>query len=151
GYSELDGTEITRFRLRPGDEASCLTLYRPQNPRIVAPEAAFLEERRFSFVASLAATDEERANPWLLLNRRFDDGAVPAIADQTSLTYVSPLSVGDDFVFTPEGGEPITLRIVAALADSVLQSEMIIGEHDFVRLFPAHEGYRVWFIEAPEE
>ena len=31
-------TSITRFRLRPGDETSCLTLYRPTNPRIIAPE-----------------------------------------------------------------------------------------------------------------
>ena len=58
--------------------------------------------------------------------------------------------VGDDFVFTPEGSAPIRLRIVGTLADSVLQSELIIGEHDFVRLFPQHEGYRVWMIEAPE-
>jgi putative ABC transport system permease protein len=150
GYDELDGASITRFRLRPGDEASCLTLYQPTNPRLVAPEPAFLDAGRFRFAQSLAATDAEGANPWQLLNRTFDDGAVPAIADQTSLTYVFHLKVGDDFVFTPDGGEPITLRIVGTLADSVLQSELIIGERDFVRLFPTHEGYRIWLIEAPE-
>jgi ABC-type lipoprotein release transport system permease subunit len=150
GYDELDEAQITRFRLRPGDEASCLTLYQPTNPRLVAPEPAFLEAARFSFAQSLASTDAERANPWLLLNRTFDDGAVPAIADQTSLTYVFHLAVGDDFVFTPDGGEPITLRIVGTLADSVLQSELIIAERDFVRLFPMHEGYRIWMIETPE-
>jgi len=116
----------------------------------VAPEPAFLDAGRFTFAQSLASTDEERANPWLLLNRTFDDGAVPAIADQTSLTYVFHLAVGDDFIFTPDGGEPITLRIVGTLADSVLQSELIIGERDFVHLFPMHEGYRMWMIEAPE-
>jgi ABC-type lipoprotein release transport system permease subunit len=150
GYDVLDGARFTRFRLRPGDEASCLTLYQPTNPRLVAPEAAFLEAGRFSFSQSLASTDAERANPWLLLNRAFDDGAVPAIADQTSLTYVFHLAVGDDFVFTPDGGDPITLRIVGTLTDSVLQSELIIGEPDFVRLFPMHEGYRLWMIETPE-
>ena len=40
------------------------------------------------------------------------------------------------------------LRIVGALADSVLQSELIIGEAAFVRLFPRHEGYRVWLIDT---
>jgi ABC-type lipoprotein release transport system permease subunit len=150
GYDELDGAQVTRFRLRPGDEASCLTLYQPTNPRLIAPEPAFIESGRFTFSQSLATTDEERANPWLLLNRTFDDDAVPAIADQTSLTYVFHLKVGDDFVFTPDGGEPITLRIVGTLADSVLQSELIIGERDFVRLFPMHEGYRIWMIETPE-
>ena len=30
----------------------------------------------------------------------------------------------------------------------MLQSELIIGEPAFVRLFPRHEGYRVWMIET---
>lgn len=150
-YSALDDVRVTRFRLRPGDEASCLTLYRPKNPRLVAPEPSFLAQHRFSFAKSIASTDEERRNPWLLLNRRFEDGAVPAIADQTSLTYVFHLDVGDDFVFTPDGGEEVRLRIVGTLSDSVLQSELIIGEHDFTQLFPTHEGYRIWMVEAPEE
>lgn len=151
GYEELDGLRVARFRLRPGDEASCLTLYQPKNPRIVAPEAAFLGERRFTFADTIEASPTERQNPWLLLEREFDDGAIPAIADQTSLTYVFHLRVGDDFVFTPQGSDPVRLRIVATLADSVLQSELIIGEASFVRLFPTLEGYRVWLIEASAE
>ena len=145
----VSSTRITRFRLRPGDETSCLTLYRPTNPRIIAPESAFFTESRFSFASSMASTPEESANPWLLLNRTFDDGAIPTIADQTTLMYVLHLGVGDDFTFTPEGRGEVRLRIVGALADSVLQSELIIGEQAFVRLFPRHEGYRVWMIDTP--
>lgn len=145
----LAGTSIVRLRLRPGDEASCLALYRPANPRIIAPEPRFFERPRFSFAASMAESTGERANPWLLLNRTFDDGAVPAIADQTTLMYSLHLGVGDMFTFTPDGHAPVTLRIVGALADSVLQSELIIGEAAFVKLFPRHEGYRVWMIDAP--
>jgi putative ABC transport system permease protein len=139
---------VTRFRLRPGDETSCLTLYRPTNPRIIAPGPGFAGESRFTFAASMAATPEEHANPWTLLGRTFDDGAVAAVADQTTLMYVLHLGIGDDFAFTPEGQPPVRLRIVGALADSVLQSELIIGEADFVRLFPRHEGYRVWMIDT---
>ena len=145
----LSSTRITRFRLRPGDETSCLTLYRPTNPRIIAPERRFFDEPRFSFAASMAATPEEIANPWRLLDRTFADGAIPTVADQTTLMYVLHLGVGDDFTFTPEGQSEVRLRVVGALADSVLQSELIIGEANFVRLFPRHEGYRVWMIETP--
>jgi ABC-type lipoprotein release transport system permease subunit len=145
----LSATPITRFRLRPGDETSCLTLYRPTNPRIIAPEPRFFDRPRFSFTSSLAATPDETANPWRLLDRTFADGAVAAIADQTTLMYVLHLGVGDDFTFTPEGQSPVRLRIVGALADSVLQSELIIGEPNFVKLFPRDEGYRVWMIETP--
>jgi hypothetical protein len=141
-------TRISRFRLRPGDETSCLTLYKPTNPRIIAPEPRFLDEPRFSFAASMATTPEEVANPWRLLNKTLEDGAIPAIADQTTLIYVLHLGVGDDFVFTPDGHPEVRLRIVGALADSVLQSELIIGEPAFVRLFPRNEGYRVWLIDT---
>jgi putative ABC transport system permease protein len=139
---------ITRFRLRPGDETSCLTLYKPTNPRIIAPEPRFFDHPRFSFASSMASTDEERANPWRLLNRTFDDGAIATVADQTTLMYVLHLGIGDDFTFTPEGRDPVKLRIVGALADSFLQSELIVGEAAFVQLFPRNEGYRVWLIET---
>jgi hypothetical protein len=142
---------ITRFRLRPGDETSCLTLYRPANPRIIAPEPRFFDRPRFSFAASMADTPEELVNPWLLLNRTLEDGAIPAVADQTTLMYVLHLGIGDDFTFTPDGHAPVRLRIVGALADSFLQSELIIGERAFVQLFPRHEGYRVWMIDTPSD
>ena len=144
----LAGAKVTRFRLRPGDETSCLTLYRPTSPRIIAPGPGFVDDSRFTFAASMAATPEEHANPWTLLGHTFEDGAVAAVADQTTLMYVLHLGIGDDFEFTPEGQPPVRLRIVGALADSVLQSELIIGEADFVRLFPKQEGYRVWMIDT---
>ena len=53
---------FTRFRLRPGQDASCLNLYRPTTPTIIAPEPGFIERGRFSFAASIAGTDaDERA------------------------------------------------------------------------------------------
>lgn len=146
----LIGTRVARFRLRPGDEASCLNLYRPTNPRIIAPEPAFLREDRFTFSSSLASSDAERTNPWLILDRRFDDGAVPAIGDATSLAYALHRKVGEDLTIEGPGGQPVVLRIVGALSDSVFQSELIVAESQFVRLFPRREGYRFFLIDAPE-
>ena len=144
----LDGVAIARFRLRPGDEGSCLNLYRPTAPRIVAPTDAFRREGRFTFAQSLASTDDERRNPWLLLDRSFEDGAVPVIGDLNSLTYALHRGVGEDIVLPGPGGEPVTLRVVAALSDSIFQSELVISERQFVRLFPRHEGYRFFLIGA---
>ncbi|HEV3484483.1 MAG TPA: ABC transporter permease, partial [Vicinamibacterales bacterium] len=73
---ELSRVRIARFRMRPGDDASCLNLYRPTTPTIIAPENAFLESNRFTFASTLATRDSERANPWLLLRGTYDDGAV---------------------------------------------------------------------------
>ena len=86
------------FRLLPGDDASCLNLYEPRNPRILAPRDSFIAEGRFAFQCSLAATDAETANPWLLLQRTEADGAVPVIADANSMTYVLHRQLGDVIV-----------------------------------------------------
>ena len=122
---DLEGVALSRFRLRPGEDASCLNLYQAKDPRIIAPTPTFVDAGRFSFAVSLAETPEETANPWLLLDREFDDGAIPAIADLTSLTYALHLAVGDDFILNRETDHPIRLRIVAALSDSIFQRELV--------------------------
>ncbi len=146
---ELDAVRFSRFRIRPGDDASCLNLYRPENPTIIAPEESFIDSGRFSFTASMAADDAERANPWRLLRRTFPDGAVPVVADATSLQYVLHKAVGETMTIDIGGAAPLTLRFVAALRDSVLQGELVMGEAAFVRLFPGHQGFRYFLIEAP--
>ena len=147
---ELSRMRFSRFRLRPGDDASCLNLYRPENPTIIAPEADFIEDARFRFASSLAQTDAERANPWLLLQRKSDDGTVPAIADATSLQYVLHASLGDTMSVDVGAASPLVLRFVGALRDSVLQGEIVIGEDQFVRLFPGEQGFRFFLISAPD-
>jgi putative ABC transport system permease protein len=147
---ELERASFTRFRLRPGNDVSCLNLYRPSSPTIIAPEASFLDERRFAFATSLAETEQERANPWLLLRRKFDDGTIPAVADATSLQYVLHASVGDTMAMDVGAAAPVTLRFVGALRDSVLQAELIIGEEQFVRLFPDSGGFRFFLIDSDQ-
>ena len=146
--TSLTGVTFGRFRVRPGDDASCLNLYQPANPKIIAPTDDFVRSNRFAFQDSLASSAEERNNPWLLLNREFSDGAVPVIADANSMTYVLHLKLGDDFVLDRDGG-PVRLRLVASLADSILQSELVMAEKNFLRLFPEQEGYRFFLIDVP--
>jgi putative ABC transport system permease protein len=147
---EFSRVAFTRFRLRPGDDTSCLNLYRPSNPAIIAPENGFIERGRFAFSASLSGTAAERENPWTLLRRREPDGAVPVVADATSLQYVLHASLGDTLSIDIGTEQPLTLRFVAALSDSVLQGQLVMSEENFVRLFPALQGYRFFLIDAPD-
>jgi ABC-type antimicrobial peptide transport system permease subunit len=146
---ELAQVRFTRFRVRAGEDVSCLNLYRPTNPTIVAPEAGFIEGNRFTFASSMAESDNERANPWLLLRRQFDDGAVPVVADATSMQYVLHVGVGDTFSIDTGGERPLVLRFVGALGDSVLQGELIVSEDAFLKQFPLHQGYRLFLVDAP--
>jgi hypothetical protein len=150
GLVGFDSVTIEPFRVRPGDDASCLNLYQPKNPRIVAPRDSFLDEGRFSFRSSLASSDAERANPWLLLRRMEADGVVPVIADQNSARYVLHRELGDDIVITV-GERPVRLRLVAMLDDSIFQGELLMSEAHFRSLFPEQEGYRFLLVETTPE
>jgi len=141
---------FVNLRVRPGDDTSCLNLYQPRNPKIVAPPESFIRDNRFTFQSSLASTPEEQANPWLLLNHQFDNGVVPVIGDANSLTYVLHVKVGDELVIDHSSG-PLRLLIAGALSDSVFQSELLMSEKNFLRLFPEQEGYRMFLIDAPNQ
>ena len=151
GLDGFDSITVEGFRVRPGDDASCLNLYEPTNPRIVAPSNAFIEQGRFAFLDSQASTEAERANPWQLLHREEPDGAIPVIADANSMTYVLHRKLGEDIVIT-QGEGSIRLRLVAALDDSIFQGELLMSEEHFLELFPEREGYRLLLVEtAPED
>jgi len=151
----LEGVEFVPFRLRPGDDASCLNLYQPRNPRILAPPASFLRTARFRFRDSVVQT----TNPWLQLKSKPADGVIPAIADSNSMTYALHIKLGEDFVLgnvapasrpTPDDlrGGATKFRVVAALEDSVFQGELLISEDNFLRLFPDIEGYRFFLLSV---
>jgi ABC-type antimicrobial peptide transport system permease subunit len=131
--------EFVSFRLRPGDDASCLNLYQPRNPRIMAPPANFLRSARFIFQGAVSET----RNPWLLLEAKPDDGVIPAIADANSMTYALHRKLGEEFEL-----DGARFRIVAALQDSLFQGELLISEQNFLRLFPDAEGFRFFLINT---
>jgi hypothetical protein len=151
GLAAPGDVRLDPFRVRPGDDASCLNLYEPKNPTILGATRAFIDSGRFTFQSALPGSDAERANPWLLLNRQppGDRGpVVPVVADANSMTYVLHKNLGDDIVID-RGGRPVRLRLVAALGDSILQSELVMSDANFLELFPEQEGYQLLLVEAP--
>jgi ABC-type lipoprotein release transport system permease subunit len=138
--TSVQGVQFVNFRLRAGDDASCLNLYQPRNPRIIGVPAAFLRSAHFAF----QDTVEKTANPWLLLESRQSGGAIPAIADATSLEYTLHLKLGEEFTLDQR-----RYRIVATVQDSIFQGELLISENNFLRVFPDIEGYRFFLLRAP--
>jgi ABC-type lipoprotein release transport system permease subunit len=144
----LDDVGIARFRARRGDDASCLNLYAPGEPTVLAARPSFLRERRFSFQSSLAQTEEERTNPWLLLEReREPSGAIPVVVDASTLAYALNRRIGEEM---PLGGTGLRVRFVAALAPGLLQGELVMGERSFALAFPGETGDRFFLIDAPQ-
>lgn len=139
------------FRLRDGDETSCLNLYRPTEPRLLGATEAMIERGGFVFSATLAESEPERENPWTLLGRELPDGTIPVIADEAAVLWQLHSTLGGELVITDERGRDRRLQVVALLKGSFLQGELIIGEEHFTRLFPSLAGNAFHLIETPPQ
>ena len=47
-------------------------------------------------------------------------------------------------------GNPVSLRVVGLLKDSVFQSQLVMSESNFLRLYPNQEGYSYFLIDTGE-
>jgi putative ABC transport system permease protein len=74
---------------------------------------------------------------------------IPAIGDANSIQWAMGRKVGDTIDYVDERGQPFKVRIVGAVANSILQGSLIIDEAEFVKRFPGESGYRMFLIDAP--
>lgn len=138
---------IYSLRVRPGEDASCLNIYQPTEPTILGVSQAFLRRDGFSFASTMRPLADNE-NPWFLLNDTFPDGAIPAIGDANTLQWILKVGVGQDLVIKNNAGQEIKLRIVAALAGSVFQGELLISDNNFSREFPNRSGFGYFLFET---
>ena len=140
---ELTGVKFVPFRVRDGEEASCLNLNRAQTPRVMGLNAAAISEDAFSFASAV----DSKAR-WMALEGKAEEG-IPAIMDQYSAMFALGKNQGD-IITVPDGnGASVKLKIVALLAGSVLQGNVVIGEEHFVKLYPDTKGYRYFLVDVP--
>ena len=142
-----NNARFTALRRWAGQDASCLNLTRPESPTILGVPADMIRQNRFRFAA--AATGELNS-AWTLLEKPPLDHAdeVPVIADDETARYILKLGIGDTLPITDQNGRPQRLRLVATLAGSMLQSEMLMSEANFRRLFPFQSGAGVVLVEV---
>jgi putative ABC transport system permease protein len=148
---DLKGVSFVPFRVRAGDEASCLNLNAARQPRLLGVKPEMLEGR-FAFAKNLNETT--KIGPWSALTRfhltvPLEQNEVPAIGDENSIQWAMHKKVGDTIDYVDERGQPFKVRIVGAVANSILQGQLIIDEAEFVKRFPGESGYRMFLIEAP--
>jgi ABC-type lipoprotein release transport system permease subunit len=140
--------EILPFRVQPGEDASCLNLYRPTKPTLLGAPPEMIQRGGFAFQSALAGTGDSTANPWRLLEEKTADGAIPVFGDANSVQWILHLGLGQDLEVTDEQGERRRLVIAGTLSRSIFQSQLILSEEHFLELFPSHGGYNLFLIET---
>jgi hypothetical protein len=163
----MQGVSVVPFRVRDGDDASCLNLNRAQTPRLLGVKPELLAERKaFTFANVLKGL--EASSGWELLRtnvfgipmKEIDtpffssmtfsfDETIPAIGDAASIQWALGKKLGDTIEYTDERGRKFKVRLVAGVANSILQGNLIIDEGEFVKRFPGEAGHRMFLIDVP--
>jgi ABC-type antimicrobial peptide transport system permease subunit len=129
-----------------GQDISCLNITQPTSPTILAVPASMRTAGRFTFASTVTPAAQ---NPWDLLDQpQGDDDTIPVIADDESAKYILKLGLGHTLALTDATGRPRKLKLVATLAGSIFQSELLMGEANFLKLFPAQSGYTTILVET---
>jgi putative ABC transport system permease protein len=134
------------FRVRAGDDASCLNLYQAARPRVLGVPDSLIDRGGFQFGDTEAKSPEEKANPWLVLRK--DGETVPAFVEENTATWQLKKGLGDVIEVQDEEGRPVKLRIAGLFKDSVFQSELLIGDAAFRKSFPRTEGFSYFLIDV---
>ena len=148
----LDGskTRFVQLQVLEGADASCLNLNRVNRPRVLGVDPGDFDHRQaFSF--SSLTEGVNTVHPWLTLQHRRPNGAIPAIADASVIQWSLGKSVGDTLVYRNESGDKIVLQLVGGLNNSVFQGNILIGDSLFRANYPSVSGSSVFLINAPAD
>jgi len=138
---DMKDVSVLPFRVRPGDDASCLNLNRAQNPQLTGVSFERLAKvNAFTFASG----------SWETLNSQPStlNSEVVAVADQATAMWGLGKGVGDVIEYDV-GSKKLRVKIAALLAGSVLQGKIIIDEKAFIDALPDVAGYRFFLIDAP--
>jgi len=157
GLTPTPGMLITPFRVHDTESPLSTITAGPRSVRLGGVTEAFIDRSRFTFAGSLDRTDEERANPWLLLRREPRDPSdptagpaapiVPVVASVRTL-HVLNRDLGDD-IAVESLGRSVRLRVMASLEPGLLDGVLWMRETVFLEWLPAETGYRWFSIERP--
>ena len=143
---------IVPIRVSGGDDASCLNLYRPHQPRLLGVPPSMSEIGRFDWAATADLGDN--ASPWNRLERPAagETDPLPVVIDRNTAIYSLHLrgSVGERFSVVDGRGRQVQLQVAGLLRNSIFQGDLIVSESALLSMFPQISGYRMLLFDAPQ-
>lgn len=140
----LAASTLIPVRVRPGDDAGCRNLARPDRPKLIGLPSRFLERGGFHIHTLLG---DPLANPWQRLTQ--SDESTPVFAEASSAQWMLKLPLGGELSLLDARGRPAKLRLVGTLQDSIFQGELLMSEARFLELFPETSGHAMLLAIAP--
>lgn len=148
----LAAMKVVAFRIKPGEDASCLNLYQTRAPTILGVPQTMIDRGGFAFVGGGDET-------WKKLNGEKDGAdlsvrgeACPVLGDMNTLQFSLHKAVGDRVPYPASDNTFLCwLDIQGMFSGSVFQGVLLMSEEKFLRVFPERKGYQYFLVEVPPE
>ena len=145
----LAAMKVVPFRVKPGEDASCLNLYQTRVPTILGAPQSLIDDHRFAFASG----------SWRSLNpgeakadqKPSQDQLVPVLGDLNTLMFSMHKYPGQTIAVPDEDHPQHRLQVAGMFQDSVFQGVLVMNEVDFVKLYPEQKGFQYFLIEVPPE
>lgn len=143
-------TRVYAFRVRPGEDASCLNLFQAQLPTLLGAQPEFLNRGGFRFA------DTPGDNPWLALRNSTEEytlserklPVVPVIGDLNTLQFSLKKRLGDVILFPNSTAPTHALKVAGMLDSSIFQGVLVMSEQNLLQIAPEISGTRWFLIET---
>ena len=154
GFSDADNQQIEHWhaeslRVHDGEDASCLSLYKPTQPRVLGIPNWSTKTAPFAW----AAMFDRKTDPWHALTADLGTdlagrNIVPVVIDMNTAMYSLQIysGVGSQLTIRDSTDQSVTLQIVGLLKNSVLQGNLLVGEANFLKMYPDTGGHRFFFF-----
>lgn len=141
----LEAMRVVPFRVKPGEDASCLNLYQTRVPKILGAPQSLIDEKRFAFAGGSwsVLTAEPSPSP--------KGDIVPVLGDLNTLMFSLHKFVGQSIPIPNEEHPQHQLKVSGMFQDSVFQGVLVMSEDNFLKVYPQQKGFRYFLIEVPPE
>jgi len=150
----LSDARIFPLRVKTGDDATCLNLYRPKQPRILGVTKQMIERGGFDWAESKVGVKD----PWRSLSVKLPNDpsgtqTIPVVLDQNTARYSLQLwkGVGETFTVTNGQGKSVRLMVVGLLKGSIFQGDLLMDEEALLRTFPKTSGFQFFLVESKSD
>ena len=136
----LASMNVVPFRVKPGEDASCLNLYQTKVPTILGAPQSLIEQGRFAFasgswrelVQQKKSFDTSAKVPASSESERDLSDSIPVLGDMNTLMYSLHKGVGAT-IAVPNDQHPQHILVVQGMfQDSVFQGVLVMSEDDFL-------------------
>lgn len=157
GRALPEGTRVFGFRVKPGQDASCLNLFQTTVPTLLGATPEFIQRGGFRFTGTPMTGDD--GNAWLRLKDRLPDSTlssgapiavptIPVIGDMNTLQYSLKKGLNDVIYYPDEKTPQYALKIAGMLDGSVFQGVLVMSDENLRRLAPEVSGNRYFLVET---